>query len=396
MKVLPYRMFCPVRNLGDAINPYLIKKISGAEPYFTGAEKHLLGVGSIFFLINKSSFVWGSGLLKPDHNLIEIPTSQFKAVRGELTRKYLLDHGHDVGHIPVGDPGYLMKKHYQQRKLEKKFKACVIPHYAFYDLDIFNKFRGREDICYFNMMTNNVDSLDKMLQSEVVISQSLHGLIFAEAFGIPSVWISSRFDDAWKFKFLDWYSTTYEPRTEPLPLDTSLDQLLANARMSHSSIDVEGLEQAFPKDELVMELDYDLVPYENCVEHNAVTLPLRFDYKLKDYRSLDDRDISSIGKLLREAYLEKAIGYSAPPYFLVGNGVENLSLSEIEKITKLMDVKSNFYFASVVRGVSPPKDETVHTINGLKVGKNNYLGDIFFVRPGRHVSLKNSFLTIYL
>lgn len=57
MKVLPYRMFCPVRNLGDAINPFLIKKIAGAEPYFTGAENHLLGVGSIFFLINKSSFV---------------------------------------------------------------------------------------------------------------------------------------------------------------------------------------------------------------------------------------------------------------------------------------------------------------------------------------------------
>lgn len=51
MKVIPYRMFSPIRNLGDAINPYIIKSVTGVEPYFRKTGKHLLGVGSIFSML---------------------------------------------------------------------------------------------------------------------------------------------------------------------------------------------------------------------------------------------------------------------------------------------------------------------------------------------------------
>src|SRR5690606_489816 len=98
-----------------------------------------------------------------------------------------------------------------------------------------------------NMMDNSLDPLLEIARSELVISQSLLGLIFAEALGIPNVWVTRRNDDSWKFKFRDWYSVTHEPNREPMHVEKTLEEMIANARVSgiHEGVK-EGLRHSFP------------------------------------------------------------------------------------------------------------------------------------------------------
>ena len=50
------------------------------------------------------------------------------------------------------------------------------------------------------------DIIDSIAGSEFVVSESLHGLIVAEAYGVPSVWVElTEHPDWWSFKYNDFY-----------------------------------------------------------------------------------------------------------------------------------------------------------------------------------------------
>ena len=52
------------------------------------------------------------------------------------------------------------------------------------------------------------DVVDVICSSELIISESLHGLIVAETYGIPSVWVEFiEHPKDWDFKFLDFYES---------------------------------------------------------------------------------------------------------------------------------------------------------------------------------------------
>jgi hypothetical protein len=84
------------------------------------------------------------------------------------------------------------------------------------------------------------------MASEIIISQSLHGLIFAEVFSKPSVWLAHTSDEIWTFKFHDWFSNVAEPPLAPMLFGTPPGEVLSTARLSGLSIDKTALRQAFP------------------------------------------------------------------------------------------------------------------------------------------------------
>ena len=49
--------------------------------------------------------------------------------------------------------------------------------------------------------------IDEIVKSKRVISSSLHGIILAEAYGIPTVFLNWGLDDQ-PIKFRDWYMST--------------------------------------------------------------------------------------------------------------------------------------------------------------------------------------------
>ena len=63
--------------------------------------------------------------------------------------------------------------------------------------------------------------IDELAASSLVISSSLHGIILAESYGIPAIWLSAPSVDG--FKFQDWYHSTGRTNIRPC---SSLEEAL--------------------------------------------------------------------------------------------------------------------------------------------------------------------------
>ena len=196
-----------IHNFGDALNPAFIymltgKKISWINPRLYKRKNYIV-MGSILVSANKYSIVWGAGFLFPDSKCSEKP---FKvcAVRGPLTRQKLLENGIDCPEV-YGDPALLLPLLYTP-KIEKKYKLGIIPH--FHDktsewLEVVNN----SDVKIIDIQNSDpMRFIDELLSCEKIASSSLHGLIVADAYKIPSLWLE--FSDKVEgegFKFRDYF-----------------------------------------------------------------------------------------------------------------------------------------------------------------------------------------------
>jgi hypothetical protein len=249
---LPIRYWTVINNAGDQINPYIIEAVAGRTPYFSPRrhEAHVLGVGSILFMATPQSHVWGSGILDPKGDYSEINVDRVHALRGKLTRDILKDRYGLSAEVPLGDPGVFVDEigDVASRRVSTRLKRRigVIPHHRLIAHPYIRDITRHADAAVINPHLDCLDFIDEILASEVIFSQSLHGLIFAQVFGKPFAWFSHTADETWLFKFHDWFSTTEDPPREPLPFGTPLDALLAAARVVPHGVDKEALRAAMP------------------------------------------------------------------------------------------------------------------------------------------------------
>jgi pyruvyltransferase len=174
------KAWIPRINWGDFLNLHLTSMIAGVEPTLVHAFRHFdetnyMAVGSVLEFADKNTIVWGSGLI--EDKKINKP-KQVLAVRGPLTRQALIKQGIDCPEI-YGDPALLLPRYYQP-KVEKKFKKGIIPHWE--DVD-FVKAEKDEVIIYPH--TPMYEYIDLICSCEKIESSSLHGLIVADAYGVP-------------------------------------------------------------------------------------------------------------------------------------------------------------------------------------------------------------------
>src|SRR5690606_16600077 len=90
----------------------------------------------------------------------------------------------------------------------------LIPHYA--DLQLLREMRLPENVRIIDIRQDVEAFIDDLCSCEVVLSSSLHGLIAADAYAIPNLWVE--FSDRVignGFKFNDYYSSLDEPDTSP-------------------------------------------------------------------------------------------------------------------------------------------------------------------------------------
>jgi hypothetical protein len=249
---LPIRFWNRTRNIGDLLNPHIIEAVSGRRPYYCVNEnvEHILGIGSIFFMATPSSHIWGAGILNPTRDYSQIDVSKVHAVRGKLTLNILKERHGLMTDVPLGDPAIFADELpdlalYRERG-EIKRSVGIIPHYAM-ENDAYIRELARElDADILSPRTDSLEFIKEVIASEILISQSLHGLIFAEIFGKPSTWLARSADDIWAFKFHDWYSNTIDPPRAPALYSTRPRDLVSAARLSGLSIDKMGLREALP------------------------------------------------------------------------------------------------------------------------------------------------------
>lgn len=203
-KSLKLFWFNEVANLGDLLSPYIIEKITGNNVEWAHPTKSnkLLGLGSIIDFAEEGDVIWGSGVKKPF--CFNIESFKVLAVRGPRTAK-ILGVSQD---IPFGDPGIIVPDLIPPT-FKKNGKIVVIPHYVDYERVV--TIYGNDPAFLILDVTdqNFRKNCQLIAASDVVISSSLHGIIIAEAYGIPAHWIKvSDKIIGGSFKFNDYYESS--------------------------------------------------------------------------------------------------------------------------------------------------------------------------------------------
>ncbi len=244
--------FDRVPNVGDQVNPLLLAAITGrravqATDLF---QPHLLAVGSLMARSTRVSQVWGTGVIDPDGGVGGVMKANVHAVRGQLSYAALRSSGVSMGDVALGDPAFLAPELLGISKAAAPSYAIgLVRHYLDRDNPMWARWKAAPGVVDLDVGAAPGVFLAQMAQCAVVISTSLHGLVFAEALGIPNLWV--RAGDALiggEFKFRDWFSTTRRPQAAPhlLQANDAPADLAAGAAIRESAIDASALRSAFP------------------------------------------------------------------------------------------------------------------------------------------------------
>jgi pyruvyltransferase len=220
-------------NVGDSLSPLIVEwmlnkhNISLDTPI--NKTKHLMAVGSIVSRGRFDATLWGSGILKEEVKEELKKRSIYKkldvrAVRGPITRDALLNAGYNCPEI-YGDPAIIMPEIYCP-KLDKKYDCSLILHHRTEIKDSTNE--GEYEISVPKDMniispstTDYKEFINKILESDLIISSSLHGIILAESYGVPAVFLNFGVADQ-EIKFTDWYGSTGRELTYCRTIDEAL------------------------------------------------------------------------------------------------------------------------------------------------------------------------------
>lgn len=202
-------------------------------------------VGSILHADFFDATIWGTGNLNIKTISIIKERSyhrQFdvRAVRGPLTKRVLESCEYIVPNI-FGDPAILLPKIYEPKAIEKEYEESFIFH-----------FRYKKNISGYNCIpitTNDyINFINEIVKSKKIISSSLHGIIIAEAYGVPALLLCEDIEKEDLFKYYDYYYSTKRYniniatsidealKMDPMPLPENLEELR------------EGLIKSFPYD----------------------------------------------------------------------------------------------------------------------------------------------------
>lgn len=175
-------------NIGDALTPWLIEKITGQLPVYVSYDilfaKYMV-TGSILNHAKPYTTVWGAGIANINDNIEKY--IDIRLVRGPVTvNRVRFQTGANI--LMCGDPTFLMPKFYNPQGIEKKYKVGICPHYV-HQREVIAWIGNREQFKFLNVFSTPEKYVDDLLSCEIVFSSSLHGLIVADAYGVPSQWI---------------------------------------------------------------------------------------------------------------------------------------------------------------------------------------------------------------
>lgn len=214
-------------NWGDAINPILIKKLSGQIPVLVNENPDYLCVGSVLQWATKNTTVWGTGFIAEDRRL---PCNvDIRAVRGPLTRDIILNQGYHCPEV-YGDPAMLYTKLFYKPQTKKKYKYGIIPHYIDQKSPWLKQFLKNPDVKIIDIITPAEEKhinrfIDEVNECEIILSSSLHGIILGDSLGIPSYWIELSNKVIGKgFKFADYFASVKRPIVPPI-IPNELDRI---------------------------------------------------------------------------------------------------------------------------------------------------------------------------
>jgi pyruvyltransferase len=229
-------------NFGDHLNRVIVPRILqgyNRTPEDEVASPHrLFAIGSVMHYVGDGDTVWGTGINgKIPLEEIKARKMDVRAVRGPKTREIMLDFGIDVPEV-YGDPALLLPVLFDGRfRRSVSTDFILIPNlHDISNLESHSKFVS--PLWGWNKV------VDAILGADFVVSSSLHGIILADAFGVPARYLRMSETEA-MFKYDDYAQGT--GRSGLLPA-SSVEEALEMGPHEPCRFDAEALLRAFPID----------------------------------------------------------------------------------------------------------------------------------------------------
>lgn len=235
------------KNWGDDVSALLVSlinprlKVAINRYSFNIFKKNdYLCIGSIIsWMTGPKSIIWGSGVVYPEQKL-QCKPLKVLAVRGPLTRNYLLEQGIECPPI-YGDPALLFPRFYHpktgnmlnNKKIEMggaKYRIGIIPHFRDLNSPIIKHLSRQENVLIISVRDCNPwhRFIDRVCSCEYICSSSLHGIIMADAYSVPNTWIELESGERKRFAFQDYMQSVgrNEEKGYLVTQDTTIPELL--------------------------------------------------------------------------------------------------------------------------------------------------------------------------
>ncbi len=208
--------WCDMPNFGDRLTRALLGYFGIETRLATPWNAQLVGVGSILEHMDDqfAGVVLGTGFMwAPSRR--RFSRANLLALRGALTQARVEGSRPEV----LGDPG-LLAPYLLAGAQESRYRLGLIPHYVERQTpDVLRIARQYpDDVLLIDVERRPADVIADVARCDAIVSSSLHGLIVADALGIPNRWIHADAVLGGGFKFRDYYSAFGEQRS-PIPLD---------------------------------------------------------------------------------------------------------------------------------------------------------------------------------
>lgn len=206
----------PYTNFGDALSPIIVSAISGRRLRKAGFHQNvprIAAVGTIAHSFrNGEVHVWGTGLdrtINPVDRALGAwtapPDTRFviHATRGSDTRRILVDNGIAAPEV-YGDPGWFCHRIWPELVgIDKTFDLGIVLHLSELEAETPDAAPRasmpryhipaslRDRICTISTITDRSvagvrATVEKIARCRRILSTSLHGLVVAEAMGVPA------------------------------------------------------------------------------------------------------------------------------------------------------------------------------------------------------------------
>ena len=199
-------------NAGDYFNEYLIHKIY-TNVQFSEVDPDIVMCGSVIEnpKVKNAKYIIGCGSqenIQPvNHN-----SKSYLCIRGNKTKDLLVRTNiltqEESNKLELIDPGLLLSYFYKPINKIKTHKIGIIPHYV--DEKIITEiYKNNNNIKLISIQTKNIEKLaEQICCCDIIISSSLHGIIFSHSLGIPAYYCQcNKLSGEIGFKFDDYYSS---------------------------------------------------------------------------------------------------------------------------------------------------------------------------------------------
>lgn len=191
----------------------------------------------------KPIYIWGSGFLhdRNKHGLCR-KNIQVCALRGRKSQEKLSKLTGKEYHVVLADAGLLVDQLLDPAvKIEKIYEIGLIPHMYQQQEVKMQEIMAMPNVHMIDIKRTPQEVTYDIARCEVILSSSLHGLIFADALHIPNLHIKGMTDlPEGNFKFEDYYSS-YGLNDQIF--DTSTDELSVQWIKSAYRIDALEVEE---------------------------------------------------------------------------------------------------------------------------------------------------------